>query len=127
MYNKTSIYTLSNDNELIGLVKHITLRLFSEFNFTSSNIKHTWEYTIIYSIILEYIQYGQGVYFDYFIKELYEKRKIKGSFNGFKKKILRIIKNKLNNILKNISKDNCPCLIEVLVHVGSRSDWVVLL
>ena len=104
-YSKTSIYTLSNDNELIGLVKHITLRLFSEFNFTSSNIKHTWEYTIIYSIILEYIQYGQGVYFDYFIKELYEKRKIKGSFNGFKKKILRIIKNKLNNILKLHKKD----------------------
>ena len=82
--------------------EHLLLRLFSEFNFTSSNIKHTWEYTIIYNVIFEYIQYGQGVYLDAFIKNLYEKRKIKTSFNAFKRKLQRIIKNKLNDILKLI-------------------------
>jgi DNA-binding HxlR family transcriptional regulator len=45
------------------------------------------------------------VYLDAFIKNLYEKRKIKTSFNAFKKKLQRIIKNKLNDILKLIKKD----------------------
>jgi len=83
--------------------KHIKTLLFNELNI--SNVKHTWEYTIIKNIIYEYIEYEQGVFLDVLLKKIYKKRKINTSFNAFKKKIVRIINNKLNPFLNTSKKD----------------------
>jgi phosphonopyruvate decarboxylase len=42
--------------------------------------------------------------------------------NNYKSAVKVQTEKELNNALKNISKDNCPCFIEVLVRVGSRDN-----
>jgi len=84
----------------------MTLKILKEHNIKLENAGHSWEYNIIKNMINEFMTYGGGLYIDDFLKKLYNKKKVNTSLNAFKKKIVRIIKKRLKNMVNMEKKGN---------------------